>query len=261
MFFFDVDAKWLHQRHINGSKFPTWSKKRSAATSPHSAKTEWKLCFLLNQTMPFGTVDAFFLCACVLASHFTVTTAPSILFPGRAPCFDLQCSSLRFFSLFFNTSHALSHFRLPPSSHMQRAHRLPQHQCRHGNLERGYSFSRYRCRSLGPSFVPFAKWRGAQTSAWLLNKRRVYLSRLHISVFYCDLCSRRVRAYNSIEPTQECRTGCGKKIPEGVYMKNKPWGACNWNIRAPGTLNYVLWVQFTPSHTTFLCDLSNFLSL
>lgn len=49
----------------------------------------------------------------------------------------------------------------------------------------------------------------------------VSLKAAHFSLF-CDLCSLRVRAYNSNEQTQECRTGCGKKIPERVYVKNNP---------------------------------------
>lgn len=157
------------------------------------------------------------MCACVLASHFT----------GRAPCFDLQCCSLRFFSLFFHTSPALSHFRLPPSSHMQRAHRLPQHQCRHGNLERGSSCSGYRRRSLGPSFVLFCEVEGlggrsANVSVAPERTNAGCISQGCTFQFISDLCSPRVRAYNSNEQMQECRTGCGKKIPGRVYVKNKP---------------------------------------
>lgn len=248
VFFTDVDAKWLHQCHINGSKFPTRSKKRSAATSLHSAKTEWK-------TMPFGTEDAFFVCMCA-----------SVSFHGddgqdRAELhvltFNAACCV--FFSFIFT----------PPLRCLTfaclRPHTCSAHTDSHNISVAMVTLSeatRFPGTGVALSDPPLCLLRSrGQTSAWLLNKRRVYLSRLHISVFFCDLCSLRVRAYNSIEQTQECRTGCGKKIPERVYMKNKPWGACNWNIRALGTLNYVPWVQFTPSHTTFLCDLSNFLSL
>lgn len=107
LFFF---AGWAE-----GSRFAIWCEREkvSAATSLHSTKAEKKCYCLVNKTTTFGT----FVFVCVL---FHADDSAFYFLPGPRSTFWPPSLLVPFL---FRTSPALSHFRLPPSSHMQCTHR------------------------------------------------------------------------------------------------------------------------------------------
>lgn len=165
-----------------------------------------------------------------------MTTAAPIFFPGHAPCFDLH----RCVFQFFHTSPALSHFRLPPFSHMHstQTHTHTRHQQPWQPWARDSWVSGEGVSLSRTLFCVLSKTSGVRTSVWMLN--RCCLPRLYMGV-----CVRVCVTGQS----QECRTGCREKIPKRVDVKNTPWGASDCNTEAQRTLNCISRVQFTHSHT------------